>query len=135
MVGLHDAFDAAQEITDEASPAPTPSQFERVASAEDVKARLDWGEPAFTIIDVRDRKSFNDERITGAIFVPPQEVVNQVSQMLETNRDIYIYGSSHEDTINAASQLDQAGFQRVSVLAGGIEAWKAVNGEVEGRNA
>jgi rhodanese-related sulfurtransferase len=133
MVGLPSALNAAQEIAEEISPAPVT--FKRVSSAQALKRRLNWGKPDLTIIDVRDRRYFNQERITGAVLVNINNLILQVDQMLETNRDIYIYGATTEDTINAAAQLDRAGFQRVAILEGGLQAWKSVSGPTEGRVA
>ena len=125
------AVEATQEIVNEVSPAPVG--FDRITSAQDLKARLDWGEPAFTIIDVRDRNSFNQQRIQGAIHYTPDQLVKRVQETLESNRDIYIYADEDGAAINAASQLDQAGFQKVAVLEGGLKAWRAASGAVEGR--
>lgn len=133
MVGLPSAISAVQEIATEVSPAPV--QFKRAATAKHLKARLDWGEPALTIIDVRDRSSYNRDRITGAVSVPLDSLVQTVGQMAELDRDIYLYGESEGDAINAATKLDQAGFDRVSVLEGGLPAWKAVKGATEGQKA
>jgi rhodanese-related sulfurtransferase len=41
-----------------------------VADVNDLKTNLQWGQPAFTIIDVRDRSTYNHSRITGAISIP-----------------------------------------------------------------
>ena len=38
---------------------PTPPEPTPVASAQSLKERLDWGEPALTIIDTRDSPSFS----------------------------------------------------------------------------
>lgn len=133
MVGIPDAISAAQEIAEELSPAPVT--FKRTSSAKALKNRLDWGKPDLTIIDVRDRQSYNQERITGAMLVPADELVPHAQQTLETNRDIYVYGATDEATINAAAQLDTAGFHRVAILDGGLNAWKAAKGPTEGRIA
>ena len=133
MSEIINAIDATQEIVAEVSPAPLT--FERQTSALDLKARLDWGEPAFTIIDVRDRESFNDKRIQGAIHCTADELVKRVQQTLEPNRDIYVYADEAGAAINAASRLDQAGYKKVAILEDGIRAWLAASGVVEGRQA
>ena len=133
MSGIIDAVDAAQEIAAEVTPAPVT--FDNVSSATDLKARLDWGEPALTIIDVRDRNSFNEERIMGAISVPMDELATRAAEILEMDRDIYVYGDSNQATEGAAIQMYEAGFERVAAIKGGLPAWKAIGGAVEGRNA
>lgn len=131
MVGINQAVKAIQDAAAELTPVPT--HFERVISAADLKARLDWGEPALTIIDVRDRNHFNAERITGAVSLPLPELVNRAREALERNRDIYVYADTDEQTSAAVLQLDTAGFERVAALKGGLPGWKAVDGPVEGR--
>jgi rhodanese-related sulfurtransferase len=133
MSEIMNAVEAAQEIATEISPAPV--NFDRITSAQALKARLDWGEPALTIIDVRDREPSNEQRIQGAIHCASDDVVERVQQTLEPERDIYIYADDEGVAINAASQLDRAGFQKVAVLEGGLKAWQSIAGAVEGRAA
>jgi len=106
---------------------PTPPEPSPKASAQALKERLQWGEPGLTIIDARDRESFLQERITGAMLM---EDVNQ----LEKNREIYIYSSSDGEAQKAADKLRQQGFSSVSQIQGGLAGWKAVEGAAEGRN-
>lgn len=98
----------------------------------DLKSRLDWGEPALTIIDIRDRASFNHSHIMGAISMPLAELVKRAQGCLESNRDIYVYGDMDEEAAVAATALRQAGFESVSELIGGLPAWKASRFEIEG---
>lgn len=108
-------------------PTPLPKQ----SRIYDLKARLDWGEPALTIIDVRDRIQFNLSHIMGAVPMPPNEPTHRVLTKLEPGRDIYIYADTDEETAVAADQLRQAGYQNVSEIRGGLAAWKAVGFPVE----
>lgn len=97
----------------------------------DLKARLDWGEPALTIIDVRDRRKFNITHIMGAVPMPLDEPTDRVLDKLELGRDIYVYGETDEETAAGATQLRAAGYRNVSELRGGLAAWKAVGYPVE----
>lgn len=97
----------------------------------DLKARLDWGEPALTIIDVRDRRKFNITHIMGAVPMPLNEPTDRVLDKLELGRDIYVYGETDEETADGATQLRAAGYRNVSELRGGLAAWKAVGYPVE----
>jgi rhodanese-related sulfurtransferase len=81
-----------------------------------LKNRLDWGEPALTIIDVRDRPAFNASHIMGAIAMPIAELVSRAQASLEFVRDIYVYGESEEQTIEAAEQLRNVGYQHIAEL-------------------
>lgn len=114
---------------------PTPASLKPEATAFDLKTRLDWGEPALTIIDIRTRSAFNQSHIMGAVPLLPEELIARASAMLENERDIYIYGDSAEQAAAAAAQLREVGFLNVAELKGGLPAWKAAGGAIEGYTA
>lgn len=114
---------------------PTPQAIQPQSRAYDLKTRLDWGEPALTIIDIRPISVFNQEHIQGAISLPADTLVARVMATLETDRDIYIYSDSNEETAAAAAQLREAGYTHVSELTGGLAAWKAVGYPAESISA
>jgi len=99
--------------------------------AYDLKTRLDWGEPALTIIDARDRALFLNGHITGAVSMPASKLVQMAQRSLELDRDIYIYADTDEETAQVADQLRQAGYQNVAELRGGFAAWKAMGYPIE----
>ena len=107
---------------------PTPPDATPKSSAQAMKERLQWGEPGLTIIDARDRESFLEERITGAMLM------SDVSG-LEKNREIYVYSNTDEEAAKVAQDLRKSGFESVSQLQGGIAGWKAVQGPTEGRTS
>jgi rhodanese-related sulfurtransferase len=114
-------------------PLPTPPEISgKQASPNELLSRLNWGEPGLTIIDVRGREAFNNERITGAVPMPMNEIPGSAESMLEHERDIYVYGDSSESTSEAANQFRQAGFRHVAELEGGLDAWKKIGGPTEG---
>ncbi len=97
-----------------------------------LKSRLEWGEPAFTIIDVRDRQTYNEGHIMGALPMSMDGLGDAAAQSLAKSRDIYVYGASDADTTQAAQALRSKGFENVSELKGGLGAWKAIGGPTEG---
>ena len=111
---------------------PIPQPLKPISTVFDLKDRLDWGEPALTIIDVRSRTAFNERRISGAISMPMEELVARASVSLESERDIYVYGSTDTDTGAAANALRDAGYENVAELMGGLGAWQAATGATEG---
>lgn len=121
-----DAKDALPDIT------PNPPGFKQQSSVHDLKARLEWGEPAFTILDVRERNTFNDGHILGAMSMPADELVERAQGALQPTRDIYIYAETDEQAAQAANQLRAANFYNVAELKGGFPAWKAIGGPTEG---
>ncbi len=109
-----------------------PEPIQNQSSVGALKKRLDWGEPALTIIDVRTRDSFNTCRIQGSIPMPMDEPAALTLASLELSRDIYVYAETDEQTAVAANQLRQAGYQNVAELIGGLTAWKQAKYPVEG---
>ncbi|BAB75489.1 rhodanese-like domain-containing protein [Anabaena sp. FACHB-709] len=111
---------------------PQQPPIEPQSDAHVLKSRLEWGEPAFTILDVRDRSTYNDGHIMGAMAMPIEDLVDRASSSLEKSRDIYVYGAGDEQTSQAVNLLRSAGFEHVSELKGGLAAWKAIGGPTEG---
>ncbi|MUH00973.1 rhodanese-like domain-containing protein [Scytonema sp. UIC 10036] len=105
--------------------------FASQSDAHDIKSRLEWGQPGFTIVDVRDRKTYNQGHISGAIPIPLDDLTKRATSLAKS-RHIYIYGESDEQSAHAAQTLREAGFTHVGTIAGGLAAWKAAGGAVEG---
>ena len=102
------------------------------SNAHELKSRLEWGEPAFTILDVSDRMVYNDGHIMGAMSMSKDRVVEIAKNTIAPSRDIYIYGETDEETSLVAKQLRSVGFEHISELKGGLPAWKAIGGPTEG---
>lgn len=130
MSKVEDAIEKAKEMLPNIT--PTPPGLKAQSSVHDLKSRLEWGEPGLTILDVRPRDIYNQGHIMGAMEFPMNKLVDLAKNNFEPNRDLYVYGASDQETAEAANLLRQAGFQSVSELKGGLDAWKAVAGSTEG---
>ncbi|WP_420485259.1 rhodanese-like domain-containing protein [Iningainema tapete] len=113
-------------------PVPPEPPIQPQSDVHSLKSRLEWGEPALTILDVRDRQIFNEGHIMGAMAMPVDELVDKAVPSLAKTRDIYVYGDSDQQSAQAAQALRGAGFVHVSELKGGLAAWKAIGGPTEG---
>lgn len=111
---------------------PIPESLKDKSSVASLKKRLDWGEPALTIVDVRDSSTFNATHIMGAVSIPMNELVARAIASLELIRDIYVYGETNEQTAEAAFNLRQAGYKNVAELLDGLPAWKTIGYPTEG---
>jgi rhodanese-related sulfurtransferase len=111
---------------------PQQPPIEAQSDVHVLKSRLEWGEPAFTILDVRDRQTYNEGHILGAMPMPVDELVERAVPSVDKSRDIYIYGVNEEQTAQAVQLLRSNGFEHVSELKGGLAAWKAIGGPTEG---
>ena len=128
-----DKVDDLQDAIGKATPVPT--DFDAVSSPSDVRKRLDWGEPDLTIVDVRSREAFNEERIMGAIPGFDEETMELLKGSTSKDRDIYLYGDTDQAAEQVASDLRSSGYKRISVIKGGLSAWKAIDGTIEGQNS
>jgi len=136
MVNLSNQNESATTSLPDVLPIP-PEMEGKQATPEEVKQRLNWGEPALTIIDARSHEAFSNERIMGAVSMPVGQIsqASDAMQLLEYERDIYVYGDDNEQAAEAANQLRQAGYQRVAELQNGLNGWKSVEGPTEGIKA
>ena len=103
-----------------------------IAEVHDLKSRLEWGQPGFTIIDVRDRHTYNYSRITGAMQIPLDQLVQRAKFSLHKQRPIYVYGDNDAQAAEAAQMLRAAGFSDAVEIKGGLTAWKTICGATEG---
>ena len=128
-----DAILKAKDNLPEVTPTP-PAQQKPQSSPQALKERLEGGEPGFTIIDVRDRMTFNKARIMGAMAMPMEQLVERVKNSggLTPEREIYICGESDEQASEAVANLREAGFTEVSAIQGGLAGWKEIGGPTEG---
>ncbi|MGZ8447939.1 MAG: rhodanese-like domain-containing protein [Candidatus Deferrimicrobiaceae bacterium] len=83
------------------------------------------GDPDFVLLDVRTRKEFDAERIAGAV------VVDYISTSfrddmakLDRSKSYLVYCRTGSRTNGAVKVMRELGFPNVSVLSGGITAWK-----------
>lgn len=130
-----DGVAKAKDAVKDAIPfnTPTASVETNQATAHELKSRLNWGEPGLTIVDVRDRESFRQCSIQGAVNMPIETLTDSTDQLgLESKRDIYVYGKDDTETAAAATTLRQAGFSHVAELIGGVDTWITIGGSVDG---
>ena len=80
------------------------------------------------VLDVRDKKEFNDGRITGAIHIPFGSLKTRVSE-LENHKakHIIVVDKMGQHSGTAGKLLKAEGFENVARLSGGIAEWKSSN--------
>ena len=129
MANLNDIIEGAQDALSKLTPTPVILKAE--STAYDLKTRLEWGEPALSIVDVRAHEAFHQGRITGAMSMPLEQL-EQLKSTLEPKHDIYIYGDSDAQSLQAAQMLRGAGCAAVAQIIGGLAAWHEAGGPTEG---
>jgi len=89
-------------------------------SVKELKRRRDAGEDVF-VLDVREPYEYQIANIGGTLI--PQNDVPQRLAEIDRNREIVVQCRSGQRSQRIAEFLAQAGYQKVSNLAGGILAW------------
>lgn len=90
-------------------------------SAEEAKAMLEGG--GIVLLDVREDREVAYCRIDGSVHIPLGKVREAALEKLDPNSDIVVYCHHGARSMMAAGILKSLGFDRVSNLDGGIEAW------------
>jgi rhodanese-related sulfurtransferase len=113
------------------SPAAIAKYFEAKLQAEwgpyDVKRHREADPSQVIVLDVRDKASYNEEHIEGAINIPLEELPRRAKE-LSKSKDIVTYCWTITCSLapKAALRLAQKGY-KVHELTGGIATWKEYN--------
>src|SRR5476651_111762 len=102
-------------------PAQEPKVTEGEIEVTEVKAMLDRGD-SFVLLDVREPHEYQIASIPGAKLVPLGEVARRLDEF-DKNADIVIHCKSGMRSAKACGILNQAGFEHVRNMKGGILAW------------
>ena len=103
--------------------------------ADDLKRRLNAGE-AVTVIDVRGPDEFSGPlgHIADALNLPIGELPSRLTEINALrDRLVILVCRTDKRSANAAALLNDVGFQRLYVLAGGMEQWNRNGLSIEGR--
>lgn len=130
MASVEDTLKAAKDKLPNVT--PTPPDLHAHATMHELKSRLEWGEPALTIFDVRDQVAFTACRIMGAVSLPLAKLQQGEKPSLEAKRDIYVYAETDANAAVAADLMRTSGFSQVAQLTGGLQVWQSIGGTTEG---
>lgn len=114
------------DYADSACGVPSQSTDGTVASIRDISAveladRLARGDD-FDLIDVREPAEWAIAKIEGARLVPLGTIRN-ASENWDRSREVVLFCKAGVRSMNAAEQLVEQGFTRVTNLVGGINSW------------
>jgi len=93
-------------------------------SVDDVKARLDRGEPLL-LIDVREPDEHQFCRIEGARLVPLDRLASEAQQIMQwaDDRPVVLHCHRGRRSLTAAAILRECGLADAWSMAGGIDEW------------
>lgn len=122
--GANRSIVALAEYGSRCDPAPveeSAGRSGRQLTAVELKARLDRGD-ALRLVDVREPHEYELCRIDGAES-RPLSTLSSGLESLDPGQEIVVYCHHGTRSLSALEILESAGFDRVSNLSGGIDAW------------
>ena len=80
------------------------------------------------VVDIRDRKDFNEGRITGSINIPLNSIESRASELKKfKDKQIIVADKMGQHSAMAVKQLNAEGYANVVRLNGGVADWKGSN--------
>jgi hydroxyacylglutathione hydrolase len=98
-------------------------------SVEQLKERVEAESDALVVVDVRESSEWREGHIPGAIHMPFHELRGRASELPGNKTLATICGSGNRSSI-AASILQARGLRAINV-AGGLDAWRALDGALK----
>ena len=99
-----------------------------VTTASQLKQTLDSGKKV-TLLDVREPQEYQITHLEGAKLIPLNDLPSRMNE-LDTADDIVVYCHHGMRSAKAINLLKKVGFEKLTNLAGGIDAW-AINVDKE----
>jgi glyoxylase-like metal-dependent hydrolase (beta-lactamase superfamily II)/rhodanese-related sulfurtransferase len=101
-------------------------------SMDEVRRRIESGDHAVVLLDVREREAFDRGHLPGALHVPRGQLELRADDLLpDPTRRIVVYCELGKVSTLAAATLKDMGFGRAVALDGGFRAWKESGFPVE----
>lgn len=101
--------------------APMASDNQWEITVEELKSRIDRGDPLF-ILDVRNPEEYQICSIIGSKLLPLPELPQRFRE-LDPNREMVVHCKSGMRSLKAVQFLRQQGFTNIKNLKGGILDW------------
>ena len=107
-----------------------PNVDYQTISAKDLQKKLSKNKDNLTLLDIRTFDEYIGEHIVDAVNIPPDEF--PTAPKLDAKKSIIIIGKIGTDPNieKVVDELKKADFNDITVLAGGMEAWKNIAGMV-----
>lgn len=75
-------------------------------------------------VDIRDGEAFAKSHIADSINIPQAEMDNYQGKLKKTEQPLVVVCDSGQRSRAAAKQLKAKGYTNVSVMSGGLHAWR-----------
>lgn len=107
-----------------ASQTTAPAATGTLPAEIDVDQAYDLFENGTFVLDVRTQEEWNDFHIPGTTLIPLDQLASRVSE-LPADEDIVVICRSGNRSQTGRDILQQAGFESVTSVDGGVTAWQA----------
>lgn len=79
-------------------------------------------------LDIREQSEFSDGHILNTLHIPADAIDDRIKE-LEKYRDrpIIVYCATGSRSLSVCASLFKRGFEKVTNLGGGLQAWKTAN--------
>jgi rhodanese-related sulfurtransferase len=79
----------------------------------------------YAVFDVRERGEFNECQIANATSLPRSQIEFRIAQLVPNRKvPIVLYDEGGERALLGAKTLTEVGYEQVSILDGGLTAWR-----------
>lgn len=96
-----------------------------VISCEDLAGLMD-SDQLYAVFDVRERGEYNECQIANSTSLPRSQIEFRVAGLVpERNVPIVVYDDGDARAPLAAATLLQLGYEKISILDGGLSAWQS----------
>jgi rhodanese-related sulfurtransferase len=107
-------------------------EMKHIVAVDPDKVRLELAmDPLAILIDVRMKFEFRRSRIGKAVHLPKKKDLDVFASSTLKHRPLYLYCTTETRARQAGELLVAHGFEKVYVIEGGFNKWKAYNLPVE----
>jgi len=93
-------------------------------SSQELAARM-ASDQLFAVFDVRERGEYNEGQIPGATSLPRSQIEFRIQSLVpDWKISLMLYDGADGRAELAAKTLDELGYSEVSILEGGLPAWR-----------
>jgi rhodanese-related sulfurtransferase len=104
----------------------------RETTVGEVKKRMDRGDKAFVLVDVREESEWNAGHIPGATHLGKGVIERDIEQKIpDAGQEIVLYCGGGFRSALAAEALEKMGYTNVISMDGGWRGWKEAGYPVE----
>ncbi|MFO7575781.1 MAG: rhodanese-like domain-containing protein [Bacteroidales bacterium] len=110
------------------NPPQKQTDEKEIIAVDPDQVRLELAlEPAAILIDARLRFEHRRRRIENSVNLPDSKTLNEFATTTSKGRPLYVYCTTEPRARQAAELLLGHGFEKVFIIEGGFNKWRAYN--------